>query len=174
MRIPVENAVILLAASLFMLAPLGSERLKMLQKITGFYLVSVCLNELASRHFRAFFLPAGMSVSYTAVVLLLCAIGCLVDRIYSPGRLRDLESRNILYGWLLVLAIAVVHILVLAPLLNKFYGYGYERDLSVLGNVCLYFLLFIFLWAKLGEIRFRQITGLVLALTCFGIILINR
>ena len=174
MRIPVENAVILLVASLFILVVLRSEPWNNLQKIAGFYLISVCANELAFRHFRAFFLPAGVSVSYTVLVLSLCAIGYLVGKISAPVKLRDSESTNILYSWLVVSGIILVHMGVLTVLLGRFYAYGYDRNVSVLGNLCLYLLLFILLWQKLGKVRFRQFLGLVYATFYLVLILVKH
>ncbi len=174
MRIPIDNAVILLGASLFILVVLRSEPWNTLQKIAGFYLISVCVNELAFLHFRAFFLPAGVSVSYTVLVLSLCAIGYFLGKISSPVKLQDSEAANILYSWLAVSGIILVHMGVLTLLLGSFYGYGYDRNVSVLGNLCLYLLLFILLWEKLGKVRFRQCAGFVLAVTYLAVILVNR
>jgi hypothetical protein len=58
--------------------------------------------------------------------------------------------------------------------LNKFYGYGYERNLSTVGNLMLYLLLFILLWEKLGNLRFRRSAGLVLALFYLTSIFMNK
>jgi hypothetical protein len=70
---------------------------------------------------------------------------------------------DILIGWELASLIMIAHMLLLSLILNKFYGYGYERNLGVLGNLCLYFLLFILLWDELGRYRFRLCAGLILA-----------
>ena len=161
--IPVERPAVLLLASLLILAPFKSQVAVLLQKIVAFYLFAVVVNESASQYFHIPLVSDGVSVSYTAVVVLLCVAG------YLPGRL---NSRNVpagggksesLWSWALALGIIIVHIGVLALLLNKFYGYGYERDLSIIGSLCLYVLLFIFMWDKLGNLRFRQAVGLVLA-----------
>jgi hypothetical protein len=53
--------------------------------------------------------------------------------------------------------------ILLTVMLDRFYGYGHERNLSVLGNLCLYFLLFITLWDKLSRVAFRQGMGFIFA-----------
>ncbi|MHC4155720.1 MAG: hypothetical protein ACYST6_12465, partial [Planctomycetota bacterium] len=133
-----------------------------LQKITAFYLLAVPINELASQNFPVPLL-SGVTVSYSAVVLLLCAAGFLLGRINSQKGRLGWDKNELLSGWVLAMLIIVGHMALLAVLLNKFYGYGYERDLSVLGNLCLYLLLCIFIWDGLGNRRFRQAAGVALA-----------
>ncbi|MCX5637288.1 MAG: hypothetical protein NTX52_06300 [Planctomycetota bacterium] len=58
--------------------------------------------------------------------------------------------------------------------LSRFYGYGYERDLSVLGNLCLYFLVFILLWESFKRPRFRQGIGLIITFFCVAAIVAKK
>lgn len=162
--IPVERPVVLLLASLLVLAPFKSQVLVLLQKIAAFYLFAVVVNESASQYFRIPLLSGGVSISYTAVVVLLCAAGYLPGKLNSGKVSNEAGRSDILWGWAAAMAIIIVHITVLAVLLNRFYGYGYERDLSVLGALCLYVLLFLFIWDKLANPRFRQAVGFVLAI----------
>ena len=174
MPIPIENPIILLLASLFILVPFKSKlSIKTLQKIIGFYLFAVLVNESSSQYFRNHFLPLDIDVSCSTVILSLCAMGFLVGRVKSTGAPRSSERTYILYSWLLVMVIIVVHMILLSLMLKNFYGYGCERNLSVLGNLCLYFLLFIFLWEKLDKLRFRQGIGLILAVFYFALIVVK-
>lgn len=174
MPIAIEKPAILVLASFLILVPFKSETPNTVQKIMVFYLVSVPVNELSARYFQISFLAANISVSYTTVVLLLCTIGYLAGRANSANTPRGVGRANILYGWVLALAVIIVHMVLLSLILSKFYGYGYERNLSVLGNLCLYFLLFIVLWEKLDRLRFRQGVGLILAFFYLAVIVAKR
>ena len=162
MLIQIEKPAILMLGSLFVLAPFRSEAPATLQRIIGFYLSSVTVNQLSSQYFSFSFLSADVSVSYSTVVLSLCAIGYSLGRLNSTNTPQVLGMANIFYGWVFAIAIIIVHMVLLSLILNKFYGYGYEQNLSVLGNLCLYFLLFIVLWEKLGSFLFRRGIGLIL------------
>ena len=160
--IAIERPLILLLASLFILVPFKSHVTNTLQKITAFYLLAVPINELASQNFPAPLL-SGVTVSYSAIVLLLCAAGFLLGRMNSQKNRFGRDKKELLPGWALAMGIIVVHMALLAVLLGKFYGYGYEHNLSVLGNLCLCLLLFILIWEKLANLRFSQTLGLMLA-----------
>jgi hypothetical protein len=163
MPIPIENTVILILALSFVLLPLKPEKISTLQKIICFYLFSVIVNQISAQYFPISISSANISVSYSIVPLLLCGSGYFVGKANSTSIARVIESRNIFYAWTIALAIIIVHIIFLSVILNKFYGYGFERNLSTVGNLTLYLLLFILLWEKLGSIRFRRSMGLVLA-----------
>jgi len=174
MPIPIERPVILMLGSLFILAPFRSEAPATLQRIIGFYLSSVTVNQLSSQYFSFSFLGGDISVSYSAVVLLLCATGYALRKVNSTNKLRNVRRVNIIYGWVFAIAIIVIHIVLLSLILNEFYGYGYEQNLSVLGNLCLYFLLFIVLWEKLGSFCFRRGIGLILTVFYLAAIFPDR
>ncbi|HUW19753.1 MAG TPA: hypothetical protein VMW16_10675 [Sedimentisphaerales bacterium] len=174
LKIPIERPVMLVLASLFLLLPLKAATFATLQKIVAFYLISVPVNELSSQYFQISFLPVDVSVSYTTAVLLLCALGYLVGKINTTNATQDYSSANILSGWVVALVIVTIHMALLSLILNKFYGYGYERNLGVLGNLFLYFLLFVLMWENLGGLRFRQCTGLVLAVFYFATLFVNK
>jgi len=165
MPVPITNPAALVLASLFVLAPFKSvTSTKVLQKIIAFYLVSVVVSELSSQYFKIPFLPFDMSTSCSTIVLSLLAAGYFVGRANLRQRAESITGTGILHGWVLALVIIVTHMALLALMLRRFYGYGYERDSAVLGNLCLYFLLFVFLWNRLGACRFRQAVGLILML----------
>jgi hypothetical protein len=163
MAIPIEKPAIMVFGAFFILVPFRPEAVTALQKIVSFYLICVQVNELSSQYLQVSFLPSDVSISYTGVVLALCAIGYLIRRVNSKTIRRPVGKTDILIGWELASLIMIAHMLLLSLILNKFYGYGYERNLGVLGNLCLYFLLFILLWDELGRYRFRLCAGLILA-----------
>jgi hypothetical protein len=170
-RITVERPALLVLAALLILVPFKSQAAVLLQKIVVFYLFGVVVNESASRYIHIALISGGVSVSYTAVVVLLCAIGYLLGKLNSGKTTVTGGKSELLWGWALALGIIIVHIVVLAVLLNRFYGYGHERDLNALGGLCLYVLLFVFIWHKLANMRFRQTVGLVLVLFYFAMII---
>jgi len=174
MTIPVDRPVILVLGSISMLVPFRSELPNTLQKIVGLYMVGVLVDGLSLQYFQVPFLLSHISVSCSMIVVLLCAVGYLCDRTGSDDTVGGVERSGVMGGWMLVFVIVAFHMAFLSVLLHKFYGYGYERDLSVLGRLCLCFLLFITLWEKLGRLRFRQCIGLILAVFCLAMIAVKR
>jgi len=175
MPIAIENPAVLVLASLFILLPFKSNPSgRLLQKIVVFYLISVPVNELSSQYFQVPFALVNISASYGTVVLSLCAISFIAEIVKPANLPPKIESTNILYGWMVAFVIIAAHMALLAPLLNKSYGYGYEHDLSALGNMSLYLLLFIFLWGRLENIRLRQAASLILAVFFSAVIIAKR
>jgi hypothetical protein len=163
MPISIEKPIILVLGAIFILIPLKVEVIARLQQITGFYLIIVVVSQLSSNYFTPPLLPAGISVSYSIVFLFLCTTGYLLEKIGSHRPLNT-SSGNVLHSWIFALAIIVVHMVLLSLVLNTFYDYGYERNLAVLGNLILYFLLFLVLWRKLYESHLRRCIGLVMTI----------
>jgi hypothetical protein len=161
--IPVKRPGVLLLGALFILLPFRAEPPNILQKIVAFYLISIPVNELASQYYTLAFPSIDVDVSYSSVILLLCTIGYVVAGRKS-SRLPNAEIPSPLNSWILALVVIIVHMVLLGLALEMFYGYGYEHDLNVLGNLALYFLLFIVLWRPLGLLYFRRRASLILAL----------
>lgn len=162
--VSIEQPVILIFGALFILLPLRSEAIITLQKIIGFYLFCVIVNQFSLHYFSFSFMSLNTSISYSAIVLSLCATGYILGKVNSSTTQQENEGGDIISSWILALSIVIIHIILLSLILNKFYGYGYERNLNALGNLCLYFLLFIVLWNKFDILRFRLSTGLILAI----------
>lgn len=174
MPVLITYPVVLLIASLFTLVPFKSATsIKTLQKIIVFYLVSSIVNELSSQYFKIPFLPFDMSMSCSTIVLSLCTVGYFVGKAISGQTDESMVGTGILCSWALAMTIIMGHMVLLSLLLSSFYGYGYERDLVVLGNLCLYFLLFILLWKRLDVRSFRQGMGLILTLF-FSVVIVSK
>ena len=164
MPIPIEQPAVLVLGALFVIAAPKGEAAILLQRVVSFYLISVPVNRVSTQYFSLPFRIVEISLSQSAVILLLCAAGYFlgrVDRNDAPG---DVRTANMTFAWLFALGLIVAHMVFLTPVLAKVYGYGYERNPSVLGQLTLYFLLFVTLWQDLGELRFRQGVGLILAI----------
>ena len=140
MPISIEKPIILVLGAIFILIPLKFEVIARLQQIIGFYLIVVVVSQLSSNYFTPPLLPAGISVSYSIIVLFLCTTGYFLEKIDSHSPLKT-SSGNVMHSWLFALAIIVAHMVLLSLVLHRFYGYGYEQNLAVLGNLILYFLL---------------------------------
>ena len=174
MPISIETPAILVLGAIFILIPLKFEIIAKLQQIIGFYLIAVAVNLLSSNYFKFPLSPAGISMSYSVVVLFLCTIGYFLEQIGSIRRPLNIGAGDIFHGWLLALVIIFIHIVLLSLVLYKFYGYGYERNLAVLGNFALYFLLFLVLWRDLHKSHLRQCIGLVMTIFYLAVIVTQQ
>ena len=172
MPISIEMPAVLVLGAIFMLIPLRSEVIARLQQIIGFYLIAVIVNQLSSNYFTLPLLSTSVSVSYSILVLFLFSIGYFLEEIGSIHRPMNIIVGDVLHGWLLALSIVIIHISLLSLVLHRFYGYGYERNLAVLGNFTLYFLLFLVLWRNLYRSNLRCYIGLIM--TIFYLIVIAK
>jgi len=175
MPVPIVHPEILAVASLFLLIPFASNHnAEKLQKITAFYLVSVLVNELSQQNFQLQSNAIGVTISYGFPVFLLCAIAYVAEKISAADKFHNSAIIDTLPAWLFAAAIIILHMAFLTPILIRFYGYGYERNITVLGNLCLYLLLFIALWGKLGNPCFLRFAGVILTLFYFAITFVKR
>ena len=172
--IPIENPSILVLASFLIILPFKLEKLTTLQKIICFYLFSILINQLSAQYFPISISSADINVSYSILPLMLCGLGYFAGKVSPKNISQAAEETNLIYGWGVALVIITVHIVFLSLVLNKFYGYGYELNLSTAGNLALYLLLFILLWEKLSNLRFRRSMGMVLALFYLTSIFMNK
>jgi len=164
MEIPIENPLILVVASFFLLPLFKSNSLATLQKLIAFYLIAVIVNEISLQHFQLRILSMDLGVSWSMPVLLLFMTACIANRLGSTKKKTQPQCRHISTAWVLALVLIISHMIVLGPILHKFYGYGYRHDLPVAGNLCLYLLLFLSVWKSLDRLWLRRFTALVLAL----------
>ena len=172
--ISVHTPEILAFASALVLLPVRQKtQLDTLQKIVVFYLVATVLNQLTSQYFQVSFPNGTANVSYTVIIMIPFALAAILarQRLLSFSESMDKE---ILSCWYVALAVIVGHMIVLALILRKFYGYGYEHDVSVLGNLCLYVLLFLLTWRRFDSVPFRRVVGVVLLLFYVAVIIGKR
>lgn len=160
--IVIERPSVLIAASILILLPSRRELVRILQSVTALYLVCVLINEAHLRYMAIPGLSPRIRISCSVVPLALLAAGYLADRWTTPGS----DGRSLLSSlrgaWVLAGGIVVAHIAVLGLLLHRFYGYGYEQDLRVLGSLALYYLVFLGAWRPLGRPWVRRTVGLIL------------
>ncbi len=167
----IKKPLILLAGSLIVIIPFRTENIITLQRIITFYLFSIVVNQVVAQYFAFSLFSASINVSYSVIILLLCATGFILGKSNTITVTQPEADKypKIFSGWILAFVIIIINMLFLSLMLKKIYGYGYEHNLNVIGNLCLYFLLFLTLWTKLKKLRFRQSFGIIL--TIFFIIL---
>lgn len=161
--IPIERPAVLVAACVLVAAPLRHERHRTIQKIIALYLICVPINEAHLRYLSLSTGSLNVSVTYSVIPLAILGASYVAARWGPRDDGKDPSRSGLLGGWLLAGAIVLVHMAFLGVLLHLAYGYGYERDIHVLGSLALYFLVFLTTWRSLNHTRLRQVLGLVLA-----------
>jgi hypothetical protein len=161
-QVAIEQPAVLLTGAVFLLLPFKQESLCLVQQVIGFYLIGVTVNETAVQHVRVSVLSADFGVSYSVFVLLVFGAGYAFGRVGSEQRM----NKQVLWAWAAAAVIVVLHVAVLAAVLERFYGYGYERDMNVLGSFCLYVLVYVMVRQHLGNRVFRCVSGAIYAGVC--------
>lgn len=175
LSVPIENPEMLLLASILLLPSFkANARINTLQRLTAFYLIAVLVNQLSFQYFSISLLGIKTNVSQSTAVLLLFVVGFVAENTRPSDSFACTDNKDFLHSWFLTFAILGVHMLLLVFLLKKFYGYGYDLNLTVIGNICLYFLLFVFSWPRLGNLRFRQCLGSIFILFFAALTIIKR
>ncbi len=169
--IPVENSVVLLVSSMFLVFRFRRAEVVMVQRIIGLYLIGVFVNQLSLEYVSLSLFGCNLTISYGLICGLIIFFGYLVNRPRNEVVKEQSSSVGIKSGLVLAFGIICGHMFVLWLLLNRYYGYGYERDAGVLGSLSLSIFLFVFLWRQLGELRFRQLIGMILTLSSIVVLL---
>jgi hypothetical protein len=157
--IAIEKPSLLIVASILIVVPSRRERIRALQGVMALYLICIPMNEIHLRYFSV--LGPGIRASCSAVPLTLLAVAYLADWSLRPDAEKPWTS-GFRDAWLLAGGIILAHMAVLGLLLHRFYGYGYEQDLRVLGSLALYFLIFLTSRRPLSRPYVRQAIGLIL------------
>jgi hypothetical protein len=161
--IAIDTPAILLVAALLVLLPCRQDSLATLQRVVTLYLICIPVNETHLQFFALSLGSVSLRVACSVLPLALFAAGYLAARWTGPRAPETAAARDFSAGWFLAGAVILLHIGVLAPLLYKVYGYGYEQDLPVLGSFTLYLLIFLASWRSLARMHLRQALALVLA-----------
>ena len=160
--IPIERPWILAIASSLLLVPAREHRFVLLQRFIGLYLIAVLFNQVYDQYATVSIASRQIGISRSVGPLLLCAAGSVLMW-FRPKESIDVARRaRLLWAWCTALGIAMAHLLILALLLHRFYGYGYENDFRVLAHLALYFLLFLVLKRPLDHRGSRILSGLTL------------
>jgi hypothetical protein len=160
--IVIERPAVLVAASIFILAPFRRGTVEILQSIVALYLICIPVNEVHLQYFPISTSFLNIRVTYSAIPLALFGAGHLAGRWTSRRDDGAPPAPDLRAEWRVTAGIVVVHMLVLGALLHRVYGYGCEYDLQVLGSLALYLLVSFACWRPLRRMRVRQALGLVL------------
>jgi hypothetical protein len=157
--VEIKRPVILLAGSVFVM--FGFARYKSLSVITKIiilYIIAMFFNQLSER-----FVHIGLfSVHLSLIAMIPLALSFICFNV-QQSQLSSVDTNDLLKSWAVVFTVVILHLLLLFILLKNIYGYGYDHNLAVLANMCLYFLVFIFSWRQLEQISVRRITALIFA-----------
>jgi len=163
----VRTPVVLLLAVLYLMIPVTTAALVTLQQLIALYLFCIPVNEIMSQSLIISIGNSTVDISYDIVVLALCLGGYTAAWLVNRSQLHPEASRpTVANAWLCACTVIGVHMIVLAFMVKIYYGYGYERDLAVLGRLGLLVLLFALLWRPLNSRLSRICVGLGLAIYC--------
>jgi len=156
--IEIKRLAILLAGSILALFNFEkSNRFSVITKIFLLYIIEMFFNQLSGRVFHI----QSYSIHLSLVAMVPLAASFIFSK-FRKSKLSSLETNDLFKSWVAVFAVIVLHMLFLLLLLSKIYGYGYDHNFGVLANMCLYFLVFVFLWEQLENICLRRITAIIL------------
>ena len=122
------------------------------------------MNELMAGYMRVHLFGQRLSVSHNILILGICGIGYCLSR-FAYLRItngRDRSNSLIIRGWLATFGVLALHMILLAVLLDWYYGYGYEKNPTTFGWIGMFYLLCLTLWQILGLASWRRCIQLVL------------
>ena len=163
--VEIRRPLILLAASVFALFNFKkSSQCSLIQRIALLYIIEMLFAKLSQQfvHIGSF------QISLALIILVPLSVAFVCNRL-NKGKALTIETKDILKSWGAVFAIIVFHMLILFLLLKNFYGYGYEHSPNVLANMCLCFLVFLFSWRQLENLRLRQCVAAIITILVLAI-----
>ncbi len=155
--VEIKRPVVLLAASVFSLFDFEkNSRFSVITKIILLYIIEMFFNQLSGRfvHIRS------LSINLSSVAMVPLAVSFIRSR-FRKSQLASADTTDLLKSWAVVFAGIILHMLFLFLLLSNIYGYGFDHNFSVLANMCMYTLVFVFSWQQLENICLRRITAIV-------------
>ena len=169
----IHNPAVLICASLFVGIRTGSRDFILLQKAACFYFIGVFANLGGFERIEAGIFCGDVTMSYSVIVVILWTIA------FSAGRfeVETFTKSNVKNFCIVILAPMIIiagHMLVLYPLLARFYGYGFEHNWGTLKSISLFVLLFIFSWRMLDNLALRRMIMMIVIITLLLSILWGR
>ena len=146
----IVGAAIIILAALVSVVRIAGNSAVVIQKLICLYFVCVLAEQASSQYMSVSVTVYSIKLSYSVAVVALCVVGLVGSRLTSISRISTENSKDCLIaGWALTLVVIVLHMLLLWPVLWWRYGYGYERDIAIVGRVSMCFLLCLLLWQPL-------------------------
>ena len=166
--VEIKRPAILLAGSILALFNFEkSSRFSVITKIILLYIIEMLFNQLSIRvfHIRSY------SIHLSLIAMVPLAVSFLCFK-FQKSQIITSDTNDLFKSWAAIFIVIALHMLFLLLLLSKIYGYGYDHNLGVLANMCLYFLVFVFSWEQLESICLRRIT--VMVLTIFFVVIMAK
>ena len=163
--IPVRFPAFLAMASMLLWPRFAGWTPQVLQTVVGVYLCVLPLGGIMTQSLTATLAGHTWYISWGVLVAAVTAAGHGVQWAFQRGGKRGGTPGPLAIGnWVAVLAILGVHMVFVAALLEHYYGYGYEQDVQVCGQLCLLALACWALAGTVGHVMWRRCLcgGLVL------------
>jgi len=165
LSVPIPRPLILALGPLVLLLRWNVPWLIPLRQIVCLYLVAILFNEVHLRYVSFVVLSRTVSVSLAVGPLTLCILGFVLGRTPSRHPSSWVGAPGLWYGWIGTAAVVLAHAVVLALVLHKLYGYGYEHTQAALGHLSMYIVLFAVLYDRLAERWFSGAVGVLVAVS---------
>ena len=160
--IEIKRPWILLAVSLAALLPWKSKSFSVLGKLLAVYFVCMLISQLTIHKLVLGGQGVRLLLPKTVIPLFFYAAAFILS--VTTGSIHVLIKRNRLwYGlWGIMIIVLTVHMMIGWVFLKTVYGFGYEQNISVLGNIVLYLMCFVFTWDLfgLGWVRCLSLGGI--------------
>lgn len=166
--ISITHPSLLLLAAGFLFLPHQIKIPTELRVFIVFYLFCIPINEISSTYLVLPLRNSVIKISYSFFIVFPCIVGFLLGLIHrEKAAIRSDTFSDILKAWALAIFILISHLGLLAIVLSIYYGYGYENDLRILGQICLYLFLFVLLLKIFSKEYLQKILGAILAIYYF-------
>ena len=168
--IPIVAPAILLLASMTLWLRPANGRFAMIQGVMSIYLCSVPVNEIMRYHSSMRFFTHDLRISYALIVLAPFVLGHIIGLLFvNRGQGKDRKKSNNKLVWIAAITIIGIHMILQTGILHMCYGYGYERNIAVLGWISLFYLIYKTLSRILEATSWRRMICIIL-LTYYGLI----
>jgi hypothetical protein len=144
--IEIKRPWILLAVSLAALLPWKNKSFSVLGKLLAVYFVCMLISQLTINKLVLGGQGVRLLLPKTVIPLFFYAAAFIQSA--STGSIHALFKRNRLwYGlWGIMMIVLTAHMMIGWVFLKTVYGFGYEQNISVFGNIVLYLMCFVFTW----------------------------
>jgi len=170
-NVPFAFAFIPLTTSVIMWLRAAEGPLKTTARLVTLYLLFLPINEAMSVHVSLCAGGSQIHLAFGVIVLLGLVLARLFDTDNAGTTDDDEVSSGVMRAWLVAVAIIAAHVVLLRGLLDAWYGYGFERDVPVLGALCAYYLIFRLLWQRSGNEIWRRLACVLSSLYYLALVL---
>jgi len=157
-EIAITHPSLLVFASLILILPIRFPPGSTVRTIMALFLSFVPIDQIAGTPHTVSIFGTNLLVSLSLPVLILCAAG----RCFGTSQTDNTRDTPLPYIATVLIGLILTHLGVLYVLLTRFYNYGHERDIPIIGHSILFMLLFLCLRDVLASTPFRRILATIL------------